>query len=171
MSRLKHKDLLSRGLNLLFSLAIVVLGLEELVFKPGKTVVMWTMLAFLVSGGAVFFALPLELRGPQLVNRWYRAAYWAAWPSCALAGALIIGAAVVWGITGQTPGQFTVSGILVITGMVLLVVGIVVVGGLAVAGYIAQGTEETRQWAHSLGRTNGEAESRPAQEGAPPEPA
>ena len=168
MFRLKHKNLLLRGLNLLFSLVIVVAGLEKFVFKPGKTVEIWTILAFLVIGGALFFALPLELREQQLVNRWYRAAYWAAWPFCELAGALFIGAAVVWGLTGPTLEEVPpVSEALLLAVQIGGLVGIFVVGGLAATGYIAQGTEETRQWARSLGQTNREVESRPAQEDAP----
>ncbi len=85
------------------------------------------------------------------------------------AWSLFIGAAVVWSIAGPTPGQFPVSGVLVITGIVLLVVGIFVVGGLSVTGYIAQGTEETRQWARSLGRMNGEAGEKPSQKETPSE--
>ena len=168
MFQVKHNKLLSRGLSLLVSLAIVVMLLEEYVFMSDKTVVMWTMIVCLVIMGAVLFALPFEFREQQPVNRWYRAAYRAVWPFSALPGALIILSVVVWGIVRPTPGQFPVSGVLLITGMILPLVGILVVGGLAVTGYIAQGTEETRQWARSLGRTNGGARGGPAQEDTPP---
>ena len=168
MFRLKHKKLLSRGVNLLFALLLGVMVLEGLVLKPGGVVIAWTILIGLVIVGGMGLVIPLEIEAQDQANRWYRAAYRAVWPFSALPGALIILSVVVWGIVRPTPGQFPVSGVLLITGMILPLVGILVVGGLAVTGYIAQGTEETRQWARSLGRTNGGARGGPAQEDTPP---
>ena len=156
MFRVKHKKLLSRGINLLLSLVIGVIVIEDLL-KPGKAVAVWMTLVCLVIAGGVFFVVSLELRGQRPANRWYRAAYWAAWILCLLLGALLISAAVAWGITGPTVEQFpVVSSVLLITAQIGGLVGIFVVGGLAIIGYIAQGTEETRQWVRSRGRRNGE---------------
>jgi hypothetical protein len=103
------------------------------------------------------------------VNRWSRAADRAISILSVLLGGLFLGAAVVWGIAGPTREPFpTVSGVLLVTALVLGVVGVLLVGGLSVIGLIAQGNEETRQWARSLSQTNSAMGSGPAQEDNPP---
>jgi len=145
MFRLKHKNLLSRGKNLLFALVLGATVLEFLL-KPSGAVIAWTLLIGLLIVGGIGLAIPLEIEEPEPSNRWYRAAYWGVWLFCALPGAMIIGAAVAWGITGPTLEQFPgVSSVLLLTGMVLGLVGFLVVGGLAVTGEITKGNEETRQ--------------------------
>ena len=82
----------------------------------------------------------------------------------------MIVAAVVWGMTGPTMGQFPLdaSFVLLVSAVAVLLVGLLVVCGLAATGGIVQGNEETRRWARSRSRTNGAAGSGPAQEDHPP---
>ncbi len=124
-------------------------------------------LGLLVMGatvGGLFALMPSSLWTRQgRVNRWYRAAYWAFWVVCALAGVLIIGAVVIWAISRSTNGSLA-GAILTVLVPGIGMLGFLVVGGLVVAGKIAQGNEETREWARSWARTHGAAEARAPQE-------
>lgn len=102
-------------------------------------------------------------------NRWYRAAAWAASLFCGLGGVLFIGMGVAWGMTrpslGQPPGLL---GVLQLTGIVLCLGAFLVIGGLLVIGYIAQGNEETREFARAWGRTKGKVVAGSAPEDSHP---
>ena len=168
MVRPHHKRRFVRGMQIVFALVLGVWLLEFLV-KPGEAVFTWTALIALVSLGGMCLVLPWGFPGQTRENRWSRAADRAGTVLSLLLGALFLGAAVAWGIAGPTLKQFpAVSGVLLVTALVLGGMGVLLLGGLGVIGEIAQGNEETRRWAHSLGRTNDAAGSGPAQEDGPP---
>ncbi|HEU5369525.1 MAG TPA: hypothetical protein VFU69_13720, partial [Ktedonobacterales bacterium] len=106
-----------------------------------------------------------EFSGRNEVNRWFRAAYWVGRFVCELVGALLVGGAVILAITGLTSVRLPLVGaVLIVTALICFIVGNLVIGGLAVAGKIAQGNEETREWARSWGRPRGAARARSAEE-------
>ncbi len=132
----------------------------------GRDVVLALLLGIvhLALLGDVFPELPLWIITHVQENRWYRAAAWASWLFCGLGGALLIGMGVVWGMLRPWPVQAAaVLGNLQVAGMVLGLVAFLVIGGLLLSGYIAQGNEETREFARTWGRTKGKvgAESTP----------
>lgn len=106
--------------------------------------------------GDVFPELPLWIIKHVQENRWYRAAAWAAWLFCGLGGMLLIGMGVAWGRARPSLGQSSgILGVLQLTGMVACLVAFLVIGGLLAIGYIAQGNEETREFARVWGQTKG----------------
>jgi hypothetical protein len=142
--------------------------MEQLKEKPTFFRVLQYLPLVVVSLAAGLEFLP-EVLVQKPFNRWYRAANWAAWVACLLGGALLVGAAVAWIVTGLSPDQPTgIVGVLVVSALLELCVGGFVVGGLAVMGWIAQGTEETQQWARSWGQAHDKVEARPAQEDTSP---
>lgn len=143
--------------------------MQQLKEKPTFFRVLQYLPLVVVSLAAGLEFLP-EVLAQKPFNRWYRAANWTAWVACLLWVALLIGAAVAWIVTGLSPDQPTgIVGVLVVSALLALCVSGFVVGGLAVMGWIAQGSEETQQWARSWGQAHGKARARRAQEDTPPE--
>ena len=103
--------------------------------------------------GDVFPRMAKWLSKHMQVNRWYRAAAWAAWLFCGLGGVLLIGMAVTLGMISLPLGQGL--GGLQLAGVVLCLVDLFVIGGLLLIGYIAQGNQETREFGSAWGRTKG----------------
>ena len=119
--------------------------------------------------GDVFPELPLWIVKHVQKNRWYRAAAWAAWLFCGLGGVLLIGMGVAWGMTRPSLGQPSgILSVLQLTGMGLGLVAFLVIGGLLVSGYIAQGNQETREFASACGQTKGKVVARSAPEDSHP---
>ncbi len=87
---LRNKKLLSWSMKiLLFLVACTFILLYDSPLKLDKAVAVWAALTGLVIIGGVFLMAPLKLRGQPFLNRWYRAAYRAGWPFCALPGACL----------------------------------------------------------------------------------
>ncbi len=167
MRKLNGKSLVFRSAASLLILAMGALLLEGLL-QVDEAIIAWTGRVVLAIMGGWLCAMPLAFSRQYLVNRWHRATYWAFWVVCALAGVLIIGAVVIWAINRSTNGSLA-GAILTIIVPVIGMLGFLVVGGLVVAGKIAQGNEETREWARSWARTHGAAEARLPQENTPAE--
>ncbi len=106
--------------------------------------------------GDIFPGMAIWLSKHMQVNRWYRAAAWAAWLFCGLGGVLLIGMVVTLGMISLPLGQaWDVLGGLQLAGVVLCLADLFVIGGLLLIGYIAQGNEETREFASAWGGTKG----------------
>lgn len=169
MLRLRERALGARGQDFFGALPMGV-GLIEALLFANRPVIAWAVLFALAILGVLLSAGTWYFNKQDLVNRWYRAAYWTGWTVSVLFGALLIGAVVIWAITRPPTGEFPpVSEVFVVLARVGFFLDALLIAGLAAMGWFAQGTQATRALARSWRRSHGTAGARSPEENTPSE--